>query len=307
MSKYYALISGLPNISLEQQRPPYTQDEFYAELEEILSNKDRELLDWLRLDKTNTELIDLYRSGTLDAEWNEDEEPVENEEISTLLPLSELHRVIRDARAGIWVKKSEELPNYMLRFLNERYYTAPEGEAEQPALSPLSDEDRLAQLYFSSATKSKNKFVAAWFQFNQTLRNVLALYTCRRLGWEAERYIVGDSEIEEKLLTSKAKDFDLGEVLPDIASIIAIAEETNIAKRERLIDALRWKWLEEETETSVFDIENVLSYYLRLGIIERWSALDKEKGEEVFRQIVLGLKAESSASLDEFRRSTKKT
>ena len=45
----------------------------------------------------------------------------------------------------------------------------------------------------------------------------------------------------------------------------------------------------------------MLSYYLRLGIIERWDALDKEKGAEVFRQIVMGLKAESNASLSEFK------
>ena len=36
MAKYYALIAGLPNLSLEQQKPPYTQDEFYADLEEMV-------------------------------------------------------------------------------------------------------------------------------------------------------------------------------------------------------------------------------------------------------------------------------
>ena len=89
--------------------------------------------------------------------------------------------------------------------------------------------------------------------------------------------------------------------MPYISSLITIAEETDIAKRERMIDALRWRWLEDETDWTVFDIENVLSYYLRLGIIERWDALDKEKGAEVFRQIVMGLKAESNASLSEFK------
>ena len=130
---------------------------------------------------------------------------------------------------------------------------------------------------------------------------MLALFTCRRLDWEPRQYLVGDDEITEKLLTSKAKDFDLSEEVPYISSLITIAEEADIAKRERMIDALRWRWLEDETDWTVFDIENVLSYYLRLGIIERWDALDKEKGAEVFRQIVMGLKAESNASLSEFK------
>lgn len=304
MAKYYALIAGLPNLSIEQQKPPYTQDEFYAELEEILSKKDLALLDWLRLEQSNKELIRLYRAGAFEPRPEGQEDPEEEDDAETLLPTRELRRIATLARQGEWVRKSELLSYYMLAFVRERYYEPSEADADTEGsrpLSPLSDEDRLAQLYYNAAANSKNEFVASWFRFNQILRNLLALFTCRRLDWEPRQYLVGDDEITEKLLTSKAKDFDLSEEVPYISSLITIAEETDIAKRERMIDALRWRWLEDETDWTVFDIENVLSYYLRLGIIERWDALDKEKGAEVFRQIVMGLKAESNASLSEFK------
>lgn len=308
MAQYHALIAGLPDLSLELGRAPYTQEEFYTELLELLSGKDRERLDWLRLEQVNREFLALFRSGAL-APLDEDEEIEEEGLAHITLPIRELRYISTQASLGIRVKRSELVPYYMIRFLNEQYYQAPEDSQEEETEAPRqvqSDEDRLAQLYYASASGSKNAFLADWFRFNQTLRNVLLIYTCRQLGWDPEHYIVGDSPIEEALLTSKAKDFGLGEELPYIAQIIHIAEEKDIAKRERLIDVLRWQWLEEHTVWTVFDIENVLSYYLRLGIIERWQRLDEEKGKAVFRDIVMSLKQESNKSLQEFKAKTKK-
>lgn len=306
MAKYYALISGLPNLTLEQQKAPYTQDELYTELEDILSKKDLAMLDWLRLERSHKEFIRLYRAEAFKP-YTEGEEPEEAEDdAQQLLPVHELRRIATLASQGEWVRKSELVPHYMLAFVRERYYVPRDEEESQRPLSPLSDEDRLAQLYFSAAVGNKNVFVTSWFRFNQILRNLLALYTCKRLGWEARQFVVGDDDVTQRLLTSKAKDFDLSEDVPYIQHLITIAEQTDIAKRERMIDALRWRWLEDETDRTVFDIENVLSYYLRIGIIERWDALDRDKGEAVFRQIVLGLKAESNASLEEFRIKAKR-
>ena len=121
MAKYYALIAGLPNLSLEQQKPPYTQDEFYAELEEILSKKDLALLDWLRLEQSNKELIRLYRAGAFEPMPEGQEEPEEEDDAETLLPTRELRRIATLARQGEWVRKSELLSHYMLAFVRERY------------------------------------------------------------------------------------------------------------------------------------------------------------------------------------------
>ena len=305
MAQYHALVSGLPNLSLDTNKAPYTQAELYAELEELLSNKDLALLDWLRLESYNQDFIKLYQSGVLAPQEEQEEEHDEDEE--TCLPISKLRQASLAASQGEPLLHSKCIPSYILRFLNEAYMPQNEDEdAEQTPKSLLSDQDRLTQLYYASASRHKNKFLATWFGFNQTLRNLLALYTCRHLGWPAENYIVGDREVEEKLLNSKAKDFDLSEECPYIMQMITIANERDIARRERMIDALRWQFLEEQTEWTVFDVENVLAYYLKIGIIERWLNLDEEQGQKVFRDIVMGLKAESQKALSDFREKTKK-
>lgn len=310
MAQYHALISGLPNISLDMSKAPYTQEEFYAELLEILSSKDREKLDWLRLEQVNREFIVLLRAGAFVPGEDEGLDDSVDEVPHITLPIQELKRIVWAAQQGYPLRRSELVPSYMLRFLNEQYYQAPEDcdeESEQAEkLRSLSDEDRLAQLYYYSASKSKCEFLAEWFNFNQTLRNVLLVQTCKQLGWSAESYIVGEGYIVEQLLHNKNKDFGLSEQVPYINTLVAIAEERNIARRERMIDALRWQWLEEHTEWTVFDLENVLAYYIKLGIIERWCKLDEDKGRTVFREIVLGLKQESGRSLQDFKARTKK-
>lgn len=311
MGKYYGFVTGLPSLSLEISKISYTQQEYYIDLLDELSNKDRELLDWLRLEQANKELVELLEQGDITPLATEEEDIVfdadtslsdENEE-QTLLPVAELKRCAYLASQGRPERRSDLLPSYMLRFLNSIF--EPQGD-QASKYAHLSYEDRLSAYYYAAAGRVRNNFLAQWFRFNQTLRNVLTIYTCRRLGWEACDYIVGDSEIEEKLLASKAKDFDLTEEEPLIGAMVQIAEEANIAKRERLIDALRWNWLEAHTFDMFFDIEVVLAYYIRLGIVERWTKLDKEVGQEVFRNIVMGLKAESNSSLDAFRKSTNK-
>ncbi|MDO4692914.1 MAG: DUF2764 family protein [Porphyromonadaceae bacterium] len=304
MGKYYALVAGLPILSADGHKLPYEQEEFYLELQDVLNSKDKELLEWLRLEDANRELLRLHQEGLLLVEQKQDED---TEQVDTLLPLEELRHIARTAAAGGKVARSKSVPNYMRRFVHELYYSPlDEDEAENLTKSPLSDEDRLAQLYYAEASRSSNQYLADWFRLNQTIRNVMAVYTCRRLGWSVDEYVVGNSHIEQQLRTSRAKDFELAEEIPYMPQIIQAAEEEDITRRERMIDMLKWRWLDDETFVKVFDIENVLSYYIRLGIIERWLKLDEKQGEERFRSIVMGLKSESNASLDEFRRTTKK-
>ena len=44
MSKYYYLISGLPNIALDDSKLAYSVCEFRTEIEDMLSSKDKRLI-----------------------------------------------------------------------------------------------------------------------------------------------------------------------------------------------------------------------------------------------------------------------
>lgn len=317
MAKYYGLMTGLPELHLESPKPPITLEELYEELRATLSKADRKLLEQIRLEAINGELARLISEGRLTPPDTSDSEVLEydsfaltdEEEHLTTLPLQDLKYLAYMASIGRPERRHSLLPYHIVTLIRELY--TPNDEEQETHLKldehdVLAVEHRLTGLYYMSNTRSDNAFIADWFRFNQTLRNVLVVFSCRRLGWSPAPYIVGSGEIEQRLRTSNARDFDLGDEFPQIHAVLAIAEETDITRRERMIDALRWHWLEEYNFAKVFDIDNVLGYYIQTSIIERWTRLDEEIGERKFRELVAGLKRESNASLQEFRNNTSK-
>ena len=80
-----------------------------------------------------------------------------------------------------------------------------------------------------------------------------------------------------------------------------ISETEELVERERKVDQLKWNWLENESFFHYFTIERILVFVLQLEMIERWISLDKEKGHELFRQMIQHLKDEVQIP-EEFRK-----
>lgn len=324
MAKYYALVSGLPNVTVDTPKPPFSTEAFYEELLPILTKRDRSYLEILRLEPLNKEVLGWIAEGRLTPVEVEEESqeisygPVETEPTREELFVGLLQQVARAADAGKKSPRVKELPTYIVRFVYDLFYRkavatdfAEESDQrpsrfEEIGADRLLLEDLLTGYYYDSVGAVGSDFLREWFSLNKNIRNILAVFTCRRLGWDASRYIVGEGEVEQHLLHSKAKDFDLGEFLPYLPKVIQIAEERDIARRERLIDLLKWQWMDDWTFVRIFDIDNVLCYYLRLSILERWSQLDEKTGEATFRKIVLSLKGESANVLQEFKKAQKR-
>ena len=76
--------------------------------------------------------------------------------------------------------------------------------------------------------------------------------------------------------------------------------------REKKVDLLKWQWLEENTFFKPFDFESIFAYLLRLEMIERWVTLDKQTGEQTFRELVSAMKKGSKNALEEFKRNNEK-
>lgn len=156
--------------------------------------------------------------------------------------------------------------------------------------SGMQEDDLRTLLVYQLGAKSKNAFVREWFTFNLHLNNVLTAAICRKHGYDLKKNILGDDEVAEALRTSNAKDFGLSASMPEVAEMLNIAEVDNLLERERQIDALRWRWLEETTLFEDFSIENVLAYWLQSEILRRWECLTVEEGEKVFRAIIADMK-----------------
>ena len=145
-----------------------------------------------------------------------------------------------------------------------------------------------------------------WFELNLNINNMLTAITCRKHGLDKAEYIVGDNEVAEALRTSNARDFGLSDEVEYLPELQRIAEESDLMVREKKIDLLKWKWLEEQTFFKTFDIESVYAYLLKLEMIERWVTLDKETGDKTFREIVGAMKKGSLNTLNEFKRNNNK-
>jgi hypothetical protein len=153
-------------------------------------------------------------------------------------------------------------------------------------------EDYLSILYFEYGMLCKNEFLRKWFAFNLDLKNVLTAIACRKHGFDQRSMVLGNSEIANAIRLSNARDFGLTGVFEQLDVLMRIADEPNLLEREKKIDALKWEWLEENSFFNYFGVEKVLSYVLKVQMIERWKALSVEKGAQIFRQILADLKSE---------------
>lgn len=271
MSKYYYLVAGLPELSLEDGKLSYTVADFKTEFYPFLSVEDRKLLDLFYLKFDNANVLKLLK----------DRDAVIVQ--CGVYSVEELLDYISSLKEGNEV--SERLfPSYLSTFITD--YFASSGEEE------LLLENRLTALYYAYAVKCRNQFVSSWFAFNQIINNVLVALTARKYKWNVASLIVGDSEICDSLRTSNARDFGLGSDVDCLDQLVKISETEELLEREKKIDQLRWNWMEEATFFNYFTVERLFVFLLQLEMIERWISLDKEKGNQMFRNIIANLKDE---------------
>lgn len=159
------------------------------------------------------------------------------------------------------------------------------------AVQALSEEDLRTQVLYEYGKHSSNRFVRDWFSYNQDLNNVMVATICRKHGFDVHKVIIGHNDVAEILRKNLPyKDFGLAGVMDNLPEIMAVVEVENLREREKRLDAIRFLWLEERTKFSTFSLDNVLTYYLELVMLHRWSLLTVEEGEKVFRELVADMK-----------------
>ena len=219
MSKYYALIAGLPNISLEDSKITYSVLSFREELEGILTHGDKKLIDlfYLKFDNINLKYY---------SKWH-DQDP----DPRSRIPYEAFNDIIQAIKDGEKPKRNKLVPSYFVEFI---YLYLSNQDKEEI----ISWEDRLSSLYYEYAMKCSNKFVANWFELNLNINNILAAITCRKFGLDKESYILGNNEVAQSICKSNARDFELGDAVDYLPELLRIAEETDLMLREKKIDLL---------------------------------------------------------------------
>lgn len=269
-NKYYYLVSSLPELSLEDSKLTYTTDDFRAEYYEEFSSTDRKLIDLLYLKFDNANVLKLLKDK---------DAPFGKQGVYSHAELTDCISALREGE----VIEADYFPAYLSAFITDYFRTADDE---------LLQEDRLAALYYDYAMKCGNKFVASWFEFNLNINNILSALIARKFNWNIPSYIVGHTAVSEALRTSNARDFGLAAEVDVFDLLLRVSELEDIAEREKRIDIMKWKWMEDASFFNYFTIERIFVFLLKLEMVERWMALDKEKGNVLFRKMIETLKSE---------------
>jgi len=290
MSKYYSLPASLPELTPEMTKLPFTVASFKAEIADILIDKDSKLLEWLFYKYDNANLLLYLRKATV--------EGFDENAVLSADELKELCETLKNEdRKPAFLSSA---PDYMVDFIRTyyaRFETGGGGHSSEQTLL----EDKLSSSYFDAAICCDNPFVAAWFELNLNISNVMVALNCRKYGLDQRDFIVGDNEVAERLRQSVSRDLNLADTADYMPELLNIAEEQDLMQREKRFDALRWKWLDDNTFYKTFDFEAIITYLLRLEMLERWLRLDKVSGEQTFRHLVGDMKSESARTLSRFR------
>ena len=271
MTNYYCLVTGLPELSLEDGKLSYTVANFKTEIYPELSKSDKKLIDLFYLKFDNQNLLALLK----------DKEAVVDTSLGNF-SAEELLGVIASFKEE--TAPDKKFPSYFYEFA-ELYLNTPEEER-------FGLEDKLHGFYFHYAMKCGNKFVSEWFELNLNVNNILAATAARKYKMDVTKVSVGTNMVAEALRTSNARDFGLADDLEYFEQLTRINDTVDLVEREKKIDLLKWNWMDDNTFFNYFTIERIFVFLMKLEMIERWVSLDKEKGNEMFRKLIDQLKDE---------------
>lgn len=269
---YYSFISGSPDIELENSKNLPSMVELLEELDDILSDKDKQLLALLRMNYDNSNLMAIMKDKS-----------------SVMNPLGNLDRNDWDELIDIMENGtdfSEKHEPRLKKYIAEYYHTVSNNNN-----GTNNNTELLSSLYYDYGMKCKNKFLSSWFEYNMNLNNILTAIICKKHDWDIKNSIVGNNEIAITIRkNSNSRDFGLKGLYDDFEIIASVAETSDLLEREKKIDALRWNWIDEHTFFNYFSIEKVLAFWLKCEILHRWDELNQESGAKIFREILNELK-----------------
>ncbi len=141
-------------------------------------------------------------------------------------------------------------------------------------LSSFEPDAVLDREFYKSALAHRNKFIRNYFAYDLDLRNVKVEYLNKSLG----------RPLREDMVELEGRDEEYE--FEGRSEVLSILETKDILKRERGLDDLMWRLIDENTIMEVLSLEVILGFIAKLKIIDRWEKLDPETGRELFRKLV---------------------
>lgn len=260
---YYYLVAGLQDITIDVHKLQFSQLAFREELKTEVHPDDYKLVEKLFLPFDNANLLNLLQKAgkPFDQRGNYSQERLEEN-----------------------IKEPHDLPEYMMRFIAA-------FKSKEPLMPDMSPENELTTLFFDQMLGLNNDFLRNWFEFELNVRNIVTALLARKYEIPYEYQIIGTGEVAGIIRKSHARDFGLGAEIDYLEELANLVRNDNIQEREKAIDELRWKYLDEKIFFEYFTIEKVLAFTIKLGMAERWLGIDKDHGNEMFKKLLKELQS----------------
>lgn len=278
MANYYCMIAGLPDIDLQDAKPGMTVEQMREQCGEQLTSQDKKLLFYFFLHFDCINLVKLLKNpeANIDQWGNFTHEQLQDLITSATELNFNVHR----------------FPAFMSVFAREYAFNK-----DKAGYFP---EDEIAFQFLNYAIRTcPNRMMRRWYKLNLDITNILTAMLARTQGWSVGDFVKGEGEVQEMIRENKTKDFNLTHELEYIPQLMKIVEEDDPVRKEKMIDAFKWVWLDERTFFEPFSMEAVFAYLCKLQMQERWAKLDVEQGKETFQRIIDNLRGEARVP-DEF-------
>lgn len=273
MANYYCLMAGAPELALTDAKPQVSVVEFREQASMELSSLDARILEqYFFLEEDCRNLVRLLKNP--DAELlpggNYSREQFEDLMTSAREINFNVHRY----------------PAFMSEFARQWTYNK-DVEGYFP------EDEIIYQFYNYVICNCRNAFVRRWYELNLDINNILTAVLARQQGWSVGDFIKGDNEVTEMIRENKTRDFDLGHEFDYVKDLMKIVDEPDPVDKERMIDSMKWLWLDEYTFLDPFNFEALFAYFCKLKIKERWARLDVVQGKATFESIIDNLRGEA--------------
>ena len=272
MANYYCMIAGLPDIDLQDAKPGLSLEDMREQCEEVLTPRDRKLLFYFFLHFDCVNLVKLLKDPEADIDqWGN-------------FSLEQLRDLITSATELNF--NVHRYPAFMSIFAREDAFNKDKA-------GYFPEDDMMFQFLDYAIRTCPSRMMRRWYKLNLDITNILTAMLARSQGWSVGDFIKGEGEVQEMIRENKTKDFNLGLEFDYVPQLMKIVDEEDPVRKEKMIDAFKWVWLDERTFFEPFSMEAVFAYLCKLQMQERWARLDVEQGKETFRKIIDDLRGEA--------------
>lgn len=265
-TNYYCLVAGLPDLLLNDDRHALTSLQFRLDMENELTPSDYQLLEWIYRPFDNKNLINLLLENGVEFD-----------------PLGNYPED--------FLREQISAPTTIAGYLKILITGFKSGQFDR---SPLQLEKAIPELFYEAVLKTGNEFIRQWFAFERNVKNILTAVNSRKFGYQTAQQLVtaeSSDDLQEILLNANLRpELFIDEDIPYVDQIFRIVESgIQASEKEKAIDHIKFTFSDDLTVFHYFTAELILSFAIKLLIIDRWRKLDDETGKVFLNRLVNNL------------------